>query len=295
MNRKQKIIQIQQRRATRKALGIKLPSRRKRVPRQIHPVGIEQGYFWAIMRLIGPYFDEVTSLLVTRLPEVIKSKFEASRIDSRGILKMDATHAEMISEMFADIEVAVGYKITDTAIRETAETYAGRTNAFNKLQVDKQFRSVLGIEVLRQEKWLAPQISSFVEMNTALIKDITAKSAREMHQLVMTRVEAGDSLRTIKNAIREKLDVTERRAKMIARDQVSKFTGKLTELRQREAGVEEYIWRDAGDNAVRAKHRFNNNKRFRWDQPPPTGHPGQDYQCRCTAEPVMDEFLEVAA
>jgi len=46
-----------------------------------------------------------------------------------------------------------------------------------------------------------------------------------------------------------------------------------------------YIWRTRGDNKVRASHAANNGKIFAWDNPPPTGHPGEDYGCRCTAEP----------
>ncbi len=46
-----------------------------------------------------------------------------------------------------------------------------------------------------------------------------------------------------------------------------------------------YIWRTRGDTKVRASHAANNGKVFAWDNPPPTGHPGEDYNCRCTAEP----------
>lgn len=46
-----------------------------------------------------------------------------------------------------------------------------------------------------------------------------------------------------------------------------------------------YIWRTRSDNKVRASQAANNGKIFSWDNPPPTGHPGEDYGCRCTAEP----------
>jgi hypothetical protein len=35
---------------------------------------------------------------------------------------------------------------------------------------------------------------------------------------------------------------------------------------------------------VRASHAANNGRIFAWDNPPETGHPGEDYGCRCTAE-----------
>jgi hypothetical protein len=36
---------------------------------------------------------------------------------------------------------------------------------------------------------------------------------------------------------------------------------------------------------VRPSHIENNGKLFAWDNPPETGHPGEGYGCRCTAEP----------
>jgi len=53
-----------------------------------------------------------------------------------------------------------------------------------------------------------------------------------------------------------------------------------------------YIWRTQGDNKVRASHAANDGKIFAWDDPPPTGHPGEDYGCRCWAEPYAPDTDE---
>lgn len=47
--------------------------------------------------------------------------------------------------------------------------------------------------------------------------------------------------------------------------------------------TEEYVWRTEQDEKVRLTHRANDGHLFRWDDPPVTGHPGDDYNCRCTA------------
>jgi len=52
-----------------------------------------------------------------------------------------------------------------------------------------------------------------------------------------------------------------------------------------------YIWRTSGDGKVRDSHAANNGKIFAWDDPPPTGHPGEDFGCRCTAEPYTPEGI----
>lgn len=46
------------------------------------------------------------------------------------------------------------------------------------------------------------------------------------------------------------------------------------------------------DGKVRASHAANDGKIFAWDNPPPTGHPGEDYGCRCTAEPYTPAVSE---
>lgn len=49
-----------------------------------------------------------------------------------------------------------------------------------------------------------------------------------------------------------------------------------------------YIWRTRGDDKVRSAHAENNGKIFAWNDPPPTGNPGEDYGCRCWGEPYYN-------
>ena len=58
--------------------------------------------------------------------------------------------------------------------------------------------------------------------------------------------------------------------------------------------TEQYVWETRGDSKVRVSHRRNEGKIFRWDNPPPTGHPGQDYNCRCLAIPYYEGKTEYA-
>ena len=279
------------RRKVLQAAGKRLP-RKRRPPRQLHPRAIERAYYAQILRTIAPFFTAVKNGLLPQLSHITAARDADLKLDGAAVIRFDASYGEMIGNVFSGIRINVARNITEAAVADVAQRFATRTSDFNRSQVDRQFQAVLGIPVLRQEKWLAAKIQAHVLYNTALISDITVKSSQELQNLIVSRVEAGDSVRTIAKAVEEKLEVTRRRARFIARDQVSKLNGKLTELRQKEAGVEEYIWRSVADGADRATHLANNGKRFRWDDPPATGHPGEDYQCRCTAEPVLDEFVE---
>ncbi len=63
----------------------------------------------------------------------------------------------------------------------------------------------------------------------------------------------------------------------------------LDRQRQQAAGIQEYIWRTEGDDKVRPSHAENDGKTCSWDDPPDTGHPGSEANCRCHAEPVIEE------
>jgi hypothetical protein len=47
--------------------------------------------------------------------------------------------------------------------------------------------------------------------------------------------------------------------------------------------LETYIWRSQDDARVRAADAENDNRVFAWDNPPAAGHPGEAWNCRCTA------------
>lgn len=93
-----------------------------------------------------------------------------------------------------------------------------------------------------------------------------------------------------------------RRARLIARDQVGKFHGKLDEQRQQGAGITHYRWRTVRDERVRGgpkyrdavpSHAHREGKIFAWANPPhedkTDGHPGRPIQCRCYPEPVLGQ------
>ena len=56
-------------------------------------------------------------------------------------------------------------------------------------------------------------------------------------------------------------------------------------LQQRRKGAF-YIWRTKEDDRVREDHGLRDGMVFAWDHPPKGGHPGDDYGCRCWAEPL---------
>jgi SPP1 gp7 family putative phage head morphogenesis protein len=80
------------------------------------------------------------------------------------------------------------------------------------------------------------------------------------------------------------------RALVIARDQLGTLASQLAQEQQQALGVEEYDW-DATFEVTRkhrAVHRGRHGARYRWDSPPPDGHPGRAVCCGCKPRAVVD-------
>jgi len=79
------------------------------------------------------------------------------------------------------------------------------------------------------------------------------------------------------------------RYEFIARDQTSKLVAELDRVRHEQMGIDEYDWATSRDERVRSSHAKHHGVRFKYSQPPSdTGHPGEDYQCRCLARAVFN-------
>lgn len=189
---------------------------------------------------------------------------------------------------------------TNKAIKEMIRI-GPRINEFNKAEWRKLIRSQYGVDPTKEdpEKYFA-LLTNWSRNNSLLIKDIPFKTSNQIAEATREALVNGTNQKDVTDQIYEimsdRTDVSDSRARLIARDQVSKLNGNLTQERQTDLGVSGYIWRTVGDERVRDTHESNDGQLFSWDNPPAeTGHPGEDYQCRCWAEPVLPEFVAYEA
>jgi SPP1 gp7 family putative phage head morphogenesis protein len=72
------------------------------------------------------------------------------------------------------------------------------------------------------------------------------------------------------------------------------FAALINELRQRGLGIRQYVWRSRDDGKVRSSHAHYDDQVFSWDDPPEGGHPGQAFNCRCHAEPYVQDQTAIS-
>lgn len=138
-----------------------------------------------------------------------------------------------------------------------------------------------------------------VAENVGLIRTIPAQYLNDVRGAVMRSITTGNGLADLVPYLRDKHNVTLKRARFIATDQTRKAYAGLNKARLEKLGVKKYEWlHSGGGQHPRKLHQSYSGKTFSWDDPPiidektgERGHPGQLINCRCRAIPII-EFEE---
>lgn len=146
---------------------------------------------------------------------------------------------------------------------------------------------------------IADEFAMMIRRNVRLIDDLSDDVYQRIERSVTDAVINGTRPEALRKVLTEQLGITQRRAKLIARDQTAKAVSDLNQLRQEQAGIDRYIWSCSMDERVRGNpqgkyphvkysHWAREGKVIRWDNPPPDGHPGKPVNCRCVARAFID-------
>lgn len=169
----------------------------------------------------------------------------------------------------------------------------------NLWKVDKDIhRTIKGITVapkLTPER--AKKISEEYTNNLRrYIKDFTSRETKSLRKDLQTKVFSGVRYEQVAKTIQKSYGVSADKAKFLARQETSLLMTTFKEARYSEAGVKEYKWvcvTGSPKHPVRPMHKALEGKIFAWDDPPITNanggknNPGQDYNCRCYARPIV--------
>lgn len=176
-------------------------------------------------------------------------------------------------------------------------TAANQVNQANQKYHVEAMNRVLGVNPVLLEPWIEEEVKAFIAENASLITTLPQEGLSDIEQLVFRERKRGASPAEMRAKIVEQFGVTQGRARVIARDQVGKFNARMSELRQRNLNIDEYIWRTSKDGRVRSDHAHLEGQRIKWSDPPVTvttgkragerNHAGQDIQCRCFPEPII--------
>jgi uncharacterized protein with gpF-like domain len=130
-----------------------------------------------------------------------------------------------------------------------SNSVVNQVNQINSNQFKSQFKNNLGLDIFSSEEGLQPFLQAKVQENIELIKSIPEDFLSRISTTVYQGVTQGLSSKEISKNIASAYDVSQRRAKFIARDQVAKINAAITQKRQEDLGIDEYIWRNADETS----------------------------------------------
>ncbi len=224
---------------------------------------------------------EIRSELMPVIRASLEQQRELTRTDS-WVDDVQATIAR-IKERYKNL--------TESELSQRILEIFGAVSAFNLLQFQKVVSASIGVTPIIAQNWLPTTTQAFIAQNVSLITKMTQTEMDTISEMVLRNVQKGLRYEELSREIEKQMDISRNRADLIARDQVEKLNGQLSQLRQQSIGGKRYIWRTAMDERVRSEHEDREGKEFSWDDPPDDGHPGEPINCRCYAEMIFDDIL----
>ncbi len=271
--------------------------RRRRMPRSRSPRSQRIAYATALRDLARACAQVVRDVVFPDLPKIVA---EAARFKHDSV-RADALH-DTLETTIGATRFRLGRLVTDDNAKQIATKAAKNVNDFNKADINRQLKAVIGIE-LTAEPTIDAYLPVFIRENVKLIKSIPDALLDQVDGIISRGVRQGLRQEEIASQLEERFGVSESKAEGIARDQVGKLNGQLTEIRQTNIGATKYTWRCSLDERVRGNpdglypkadpsHWDREGKVYSWDDPPEGGHPGEAPLCRCGAELVVEDVLE---
>lgn len=259
--------------------------------------GVFTGRFTAVisreLQKLGAEWDANRSgwaLSRTKLPVEVKNAISIGNVRFQELLgKVDSLLSKTLSSKVEDL-----LKIQGQYKKRVIKTDA---------QVRKTMESITVQPKISPEH--ATRIASDYTKNLDLyIQKFSQEETEKLRKKVKQQAFKGYRYEGLVKEIQKSYGVTKNKAKFLARQETNLLMVKVKELRYTDAGVNEYKWvcvhspkdrtpKQHTPGNVRYYHGLLDGKKFTWNEPPVVNskgdrkNPGQDYNCRCTARPIV--------
>lgn len=267
----------------------------------------------------------VTALLMGRLKYDNKGLFYSKGKISNNLAKELEKNGGKWSKS------AKGYRVSDKKLPPDVLQAIARVNIHNREKLDKIRNYLDGIDVdyikrnmsfdieingimknldVQLKKSLEPIGIIPPKMTDFQIKEISKNYTNNLNyyiqkwsgseiiklrEKIQPYIMEGYRAESFEDMIKQEKEISEKKAKFLARQETRLLVAEYNKNRFKEAGVTKYRWVTVLDGRERKLHKELNGKVFSWDNPPiidattgQRGNPREAYNCRCTAVPVID-------
>jgi len=247
----------------------------------------------------------VYSNAISKLYRLISKKVRQSfnNLESDKIVQIENEMYGELGKAYLATEV-LSKQFTNIALQLDSWAYRKLQNYIKKAML-KNKRKFFSIVLQRDDPIIQDFITTYTKSNVELVQALGKQYIPQVSQLAGDTFFQGGSMKDLTYNLRQFTENNRNKAKFWARDQVGDAYSEFTHIRQTSAGITEYIWRTVGDNKVRGlnpKDEWNHAQLegmvFNWKTgaskvpgalaKPGAKHPGDDYNDRCTAEPIIE-------
>ncbi len=257
----------------------------KSVGRPRYPHAIERRYVAELRNVAARAKAVLKDILLPAIPDLAREADVNTRADA---------YPDTLSRLMRLVRATTAGVNGESAALELARVMADQVNVASRRDVTRMMAKAVGVNIFLDDRKVPDDLRAFVQQNVSLITSISEDYHKQVENKLLDGLRKGQRVEDLQDVIEDRYKVPAARAELIARDQVGKFFGQLAQLRQEELGITTYVWRGVLDERERDSHRELEGTVQRWSDPPITNdrgdqnHPGGDYQCRCTAEPVIN-------
>lgn len=300
-------------RAQRNGMTQAEKAKRKKPARWLYPWATEHHYVQSYRAWVKPVRVFVHEYMERHQEAVLRGD------SASAVIRQDAVAGQSFALMVKSLNGWVDAYISDNGEKKLrSPIYMGLGDIaesafnFNGTQYNKSTKSALGINFPSDESWWPDARKMWQDTNYEIVRSDIKKYISDINSATEQAVTNGWSVKALTEKIMA-LDskITKSRAAFIARDQMGKLNGTITQKRMQDIGLTMYEWGSSSDERVRQSHAIMDGKLCRWDdatvysedggktwKPRPAGavlmHPGMDYQCRCTAYAWFNELIDEA-
>ena len=241
-----------------------------------YPRRIQRTYQAELIKLVMRLYADINALIKPEIQETLRQDSAASTLAAITALVDRTLSGEQLAR-------AIAQSVLQS----------------NESNIQSAVARAIGVNIILPGSDLSDAVDAWVVQNASLITSMQRDYLQRVQSSVAQGFRTGKSYRDIAKEIQQATGITRRRATLIARDQVGSLNAQVTEQRDKDLGIEEYIWRNAGDIRVRGNpsglypnskydHWHREGKKYRYDKPPADGNPGEPIQCRCFAEAIIE-------
>ena len=237
---------------------------------------------------------ELTDFLRKTTVAEIKKAFEA-----QAAMTQDASFAETLTALIASLQRRFNVLFSERAggLAEAVARGVDRHSALSAAGSLKELSGDVTLSPVLVQGVAREVLEATVKANVALIKSIPEKYFEQIEGAVMRSIQTGRGMADLQPEIERLGMVTKDRAALIARDQTSKATAALNNVRLDALGIDKFKWlHSGGGKEPRRLHKDTLNGNVYSRANPPIidertgerGLPGQLINCRCRMVPVLE-------